>query len=128
MPSSTSPDPQHLAAARQFRAVQEQILEVDTRLRGAAVPPEDKVWLRHRRELDTLQRVAECDVLLVAGAKQLADLVAGLPAEVNLDPALEQQIDGHLDQLRLVLSRRAAILLGEDRDTQPGGFDGSALA
>jgi hypothetical protein len=35
------PDPQHLAAARQFRAV-----EIDTRLWGAAVPPDDKIWLR----------------------------------------------------------------------------------
>jgi hypothetical protein len=90
------PDPQRLAAGRQFRAVQDRILEVDTRLRGAAVPPEDKVWLRHRRELDTLQRLAECDAILVAGAKELAALIAGLPAEANLEPFLEQRSTGVL--------------------------------
>jgi hypothetical protein len=37
------PAPQHLPAARQFRAVADRILEIDTRLRGAAVPPDDKV-------------------------------------------------------------------------------------
>src|SRR6516164_9066234 len=50
------PDPQHIAAARQFRAVADRILEIDTRLRGAAVPPDDKIWLRQRGELETLQR------------------------------------------------------------------------
>jgi hypothetical protein len=117
-PSREHPDPdlQRLAAARQLRAVQDRILAVDTSLRGASVPPADKVWLRHRREFDTLQRLAECDALLVAGAKELATLVTELPAEVDLDPALEQQIDSHLDQLRLTLAQRAAILVGEDRD------------
>ena len=110
------PDPQHLAAARQFRAAQDRILEIDTRLRGAAVPPDDKIWLRHRRELDTLQRLGECDAMLVAGAKELALLVAELPADICLDPPHEEQIDRHLAQLRVVLSRRGAILAGEARD------------
>ena len=119
-------DPQHLAAARQFRAVQDRILEIDTKLRGAPVPPDDKVWLRHRRELDTLQRLGECDAVLVGGAKELAVLVAGLPAETDLDPAVEQQIDAQINQMGLMLDRRTAILLGEDRDIWRGGFGGAA--
>ena len=119
-------DPQQLAAARQFRAVRERILDIDTALRGAPVPPDDKVWLRHRTELDTLRRLAECDAMLVAGAKELGTLVGELPGEVNLDPALVQQIDAHLEQIRLLLSRRKAILLGEDHDTHGGGFGGNA--
>src|ERR1700730_6250182 len=87
--------------------------EVDTRLRGAAVPPDDKVWLRHRGELDMLKRLGECDAVLVAGAKELTDLVAGLPAADALDPAIEVQIDRHLDRLGEMLARRAAILAGE---------------
>jgi hypothetical protein len=119
-------DPQQLAAAHQFRNVRERILDIDTALRGAPVPPDDKVWLRHRTELDTLRRLGECDAMLVAGAKELGTLVGELPAEVNLDPALEQQIDAHLEQIRLLLSRRKAILLGEDHDTHGGGFGGAA--
>ena len=120
------PDPQHLAAVRQFRAVEDRILEIDTRLRGATVPPDDKIWQRHRSELDTLRRLGECDAMLVAGAKELAGVVAGLPADVGLDPALEQQITRHLDQLTEVLSRRGAILAGDDRNTQRGGFGAGA--
>jgi len=33
------PDPQHLAAARQFRAVADRTLEIDTRLRALLYPP-----------------------------------------------------------------------------------------
>jgi hypothetical protein len=104
------PAPQHLAAARQFRAVADRILEVDTRLRGAAVPPDDKIWLRQRGELETLQRLGKCDVLLVADAKELASLVAELPADACIDPAIEQQIDQHLGRLAEALTWRDEIL------------------
>ena len=104
------PEPQHLAAAQQFRDLAERILESDTKLRGAAMPPDDKVWLRHRGELETLQQLGICDVLLVARAKELAGLVAGLAVDVGLDPALEQSIDQHLDELSGALIRRGEIL------------------
>jgi hypothetical protein len=104
------PDPQHLAAAQHFRAVADRILEIDTRLRGAAVPPDDKVWLRQRGELDTLQQLGKCDVFLVADARELTDVVAGLPADVGVDPAIEQRIDQHLGELARALTRRDEIL------------------
>ena len=46
------PDPQQLAAVQQFRAVVDRILDIDTKVRGGAVPSEDKIWLRHRDEID----------------------------------------------------------------------------
>jgi hypothetical protein len=104
------PDPEHLAAARQFRALTDRILEIDTKLRGAAVPPDDKIWLRQRGEVDTLQRLGKCDVVLVADAKELVEVVAGLPAEVGVDPANEQQIDQQLGRLTAALTRRGEIL------------------
>jgi len=104
------PDPQHLAEARQFRTLAERILEIDTSLRGAAVPPDDKVWMRHRGELDTLQRLGECDAVLAAAAKELDGLVADLPADTGLDPAVERQIDRHLGELTAVLAQRGEVL------------------
>ena len=103
-------DPEHLTAAQHFRAVAQRILEIDTRLRGAAVPPDDKIWVRQRGELETLQRLGKCDVVLVAGAKELAGLVAQLPADVGIDQAIEQRIDQHLDELTGALGRRGEIL------------------
>ena len=107
------PDPQHLAAVQQFRAVVDRILDIDTKVRGGAVPSEDKIWLRHRDEIDTLRRLGECDAILVAAAKELADTVAGLPADAGVDPADAQRIDRQLGQLSGVLTRRAAVLSGE---------------
>ncbi len=106
------PDPSHLAAARRFRAIEDRIGEIDTRVRGAAVPPNDKIWQRHRSELDMLARLGDCDVLMLGGAKHLADFVAALPADAAVDPASEQQIDAQLAQLAGVLSRRGDILTG----------------
>jgi hypothetical protein len=91
------PDPQHLAMAQHFRAVADRILEIDT-------------WLRQRGELETLQRLGKCDVVLVAGAKEVVETVAGVPADVCIDPAIEQQIDKHLGRLAETLTRRDEIL------------------
>jgi hypothetical protein len=114
LPSPTrehpDPDPRHLAAARQFRAIEERIGEVDTRVRGAAVPPNDKIWQRHRDEVDTLAKLGNCDVLLIGGAKQLADFVATLPADIPVDMASEAQMDALLAGLTVTLSRRGDIL------------------
>jgi hypothetical protein len=104
------PDPQHLAAAQHFRAVADRVLEIDTRLRGAPVPPDDKIWVRQRGEIETLQRLGNCDVVLVAGAKEVVETVAGVPADVCIDPAIEQQIDKHLGRLAETLTRRDEIL------------------
>jgi len=104
------PDPVHLAAARQFRAVEERIGDIDTRVRGAVVPTNDKVWQRHRDEVDTLARLGSCDVLLVGATKELADTIAILPADSAIDPATEQQIDDHIARIVAVLAQRGDIL------------------
>jgi hypothetical protein len=104
------PDPQHLAIVRQFRAVAERLLGIDTRLRGAAAPADDKVWRRHRSEIGTLRLLCECDAVLVGTAKELADMVAGLPADAGLDAAAEQGIEERLAQLTAALTRRNEVL------------------
>jgi hypothetical protein len=85
-------------------------VEIDTRVRGAAVPPNDRIWQRHRNEVETLGRLGTCDVLLIGGAKELTDTVTALPADVALDAAAERQIDERLAQLSAILSQRGEIL------------------
>ncbi len=104
------PDPTALAEARRFKAAEDRIGEIDTRVRGAAVPPNDKIWQRHRNEVETLARLGTCDVLLIGGAKELADTVAALPIDAALDAAAEQRIDERLAQLSALLSQRGEIL------------------
>jgi len=104
------PDPDHLAAARRIRATAERVLAVDTRVRGAAVPPNDKIWQRHRDEVDTLYRLSQCDVVLVGAAKDLADLAAGLPRDAALDAGAEEAIEMRLAYVAKSLAQRNELL------------------
>lgn len=104
------PDPERLAAVRQIHGIAERIAETDTRLRGAAVPPEDKIWQRHRDELDTLWRLSECDVILVGAAKELAGTVTELPLAAAIDAEAEARIDRQLGYLTAALKQRGDLL------------------
>ena len=104
------PDPEHLAAVRQVHDIAERVAEIDTRLRGAVVPPEDKIWQRHRDELDTLWRLSECDVVLVGAAKELAGIVAELPLDAAVDAEAEGRIDRQRGYLALALKQRDDLL------------------
>jgi hypothetical protein len=108
--ANPDPDPRHLVAARRFRTLADRIGELEARLRGAALPPDDKIWRRHREEVATLRRLGECDAVLLAGAKELDDCVAGLPSDACLVAASEQEIDRRLGQLDTALAARGAIL------------------
>lgn len=111
-PSREHPDadPEHLAAVRQIHGIAQRIAEIDTTLRGAAVPPEDKIWQRHRYEPDTLWRLSECDVVLVGAAKELAGIVADLPLAATIDAEAEGRIDRQLGYLALALKQRGDLL------------------
>jgi len=104
------PEPEHVAAARQFREVEGRIAEIETRVRGAPVPANDKIWERHRDGIDILQRLGRCDALLAAGSKGLDEVVAGLPANAAIDPGAERKIDEYLGGLAGVLTQRNEIL------------------
>jgi hypothetical protein len=104
------PDPDHLAAVRRIRAITDRVLAVDTRVRGAAVPPNDKIWERHRDEVDTLWRLSRCDVVLVGAAKDLAVFTAALPPAAAIDPAAEERVDLHLAYLTKSLAQRSDLL------------------
>jgi hypothetical protein len=104
------PDPDHLAAIRQVRAIAERILDLDTRLRAAAVPPDDKIWQRHRDELDSLWQLSECDVVLVGAARDLANIIAELPSDAAVDPTAETRIDQQLEYISAALLRRGNLL------------------
>ena len=104
------PDPDRLAAVRRIRAATDRVLDIDTRLRGAAVPPDDKIWQRHRDELDSLWRLSECDVVLVGAAKELAGIVAELPLDAGLDTAAEARLERQLGFLSAALTKRGELL------------------
>ncbi len=108
--ANPDPDPDHLAMVHRIRAASDRIAALDTRLRGAPVPPNDMVWMRHRNEVDTLMRLNQCDVVLIGATKLLADTVAEMPADGALDAATETRIDQHIAYLARALTQRGDLL------------------
>jgi hypothetical protein len=57
----------------------DRVAALDTRLRGAAVPGDDKIRARLRtRQEDLLLQLCQCDLVLVGMASDLAALAAGI--------------------------------------------------
>jgi hypothetical protein len=104
------PDPEHLAAVRRIRAIADRVAELDTRVRGAAVPANDKVWVRHRDEVGTLWQLTQCDAALIGAAHDLMTLIGERAAPGTIDAAAEQQIDDRLAYIRAALAKRNELL------------------
>jgi hypothetical protein len=104
------PDPKDLDAVRDLHAAADQIGELDTRVRGAVVPPNDKVWQRHRNELTTLKRLGECDVILAGAAEELCKYVASLPGDSIIDEQVASELLYHSTAISRTLERRSRIL------------------
>jgi hypothetical protein len=108
-----SPDPAGLAEARRLHDAADRIAALDTRLRGAAVPGDDKIWARLRtRQEDLLLQLCQCDLMLVGMAKDLAALAAGIGVlpQTGLAADAEQAIDQSLGELATSLARREELL------------------
>jgi hypothetical protein len=102
------PDPQHLAQLRAFVSLLAELDAIRTAVRGAAMPPDDKIWRRHRDEHDTLAQLARCDAL-IAGAS------AALRTEAALTGPGQASEEGNrfraqLAALQRVLTQRRALL------------------
>jgi hypothetical protein len=104
------PDPERLAAARRIHAIADRIAVTDTRIRGAAVPPNDQIWARHRNEVDTLLRLGQCDVVLVGAANDLLAIVGTLAPDSDVDAAAEERIDRQLGHFAAALAQRNELL------------------
>ena len=109
------PDPARLEQLRRLQAFQTRLAELDTNLRGAAVPGEDQIWARHRNEAATLSRLAHLDTVLVGSAMELAQGVARYDIETIFGPDAAGQIESHFAALKTALDRRSALL-----QIQPG--------
>jgi hypothetical protein len=102
------PDPLRVAELHSFRGMLDGLDEVRTRLRGAAMPPDDKIMRRHRDMPDVLGRLGSCDAKLAASAAALrAEAMAITPADLAGMPA---RIEPRLIQLQALLHERGELL------------------
>jgi hypothetical protein len=108
-----SSDPACLAEARRLHDTADRIAALDTRLRGAAVPGDDKIWARLRtRQEDLLQQLCQCDLVLVGMANDLRALAAGIGVvpQTGLAADTERAIDQSLAELAKSLAKRDELL------------------
>jgi hypothetical protein len=111
------PDPQRLEQLHRIQALIDRLAALDTALRGAAVPPEDKIWARHRNEARLLTDLAHSDTLLVGAAMGLSENLRRLTLDDFCAATSPMVVEQGLDALRAVLDRRSALLA-----IQPGSI------
>jgi len=102
------PDPERVAQLHEFQAVLEQLEDVRTRLRGAAMPPDDRIARRHNEEADLLVKLGRCDTVLAARAQALrSEAMSITPADLT---GLPGRMEPHLTALRACLQHRGELL------------------
>ena len=103
------PDPERLAELARLKRLQDRIATTDTKLRGAPVPADDKIWARHRDELDSLTRLVQFDTILVGTTHRIAEAANaagdGMPAD-----AVIVEIEADLAVLEELLHQRGELL------------------
>jgi hypothetical protein len=115
LPSATREQPlppaDRLATHRSLRELGQEILALESNLRGLSAPPEDKITMRHRAELDTLKALLVHDVQFVSVAKLLDEAVAKASAEAPDQAAAVAHLREHLALFRRLLEERRRFLL-----------------
>lgn len=104
-----NPDPpqEALAQVREIEELQQRLANVETAIRGMAVPGQDRVWWRFRQEQALLIQLLQFDLSLVRTSEQLYD------AATQLTPERWQQEGGH--SLRLLLQHIEQVARDRER-------------
>ncbi|HEY4032368.1 MAG TPA: hypothetical protein VGL94_00195, partial [Ktedonobacteraceae bacterium] len=78
-----NPDPpqEALAQLREMEDVQQAISNVESHIRGMAVPAQDRIWWRFREEQLLLMQLLNFDLALVHGSEQVYQYVTQLTPE-----------------------------------------------
>ena len=76
--TSANPDPpqEALAQAREIQAAQQVLSDLETAIRGMAVPAQDRIWWRFRQEETLLRQLLQFDLALVRNSEQIYQYVS----------------------------------------------------
>lgn len=95
------PDRAVIATVGKYEKLQREIESVETSIRDAAVPANDRVWQRHRNEVGTAHQLIDADLAIASAVVELLKQVA--------DPAFEV-LQLSLDDLTKLVRDRASWL------------------
>lgn len=103
------PDAKAVATAQAMQRAQQSIEAMETQIRGASLPPDDRTWARHRNRDETLTKLRDVDLDLAAAVLDLVRSVrdsnppGDLPSDV-LSSSMVGQVLGALDRRKALLS------------------------
>jgi hypothetical protein len=75
-----NPDPpqEAMAQVREIESVQQALSNIETQIRGMAVPAQDRIWWRFRQEQALLAQLLQFDLALVRSSEQVYQYVSQL--------------------------------------------------
>ncbi len=107
-----NPDPPQevMAQVREIEAVQQALANVETHIRGMAVPAQDRTWWRFRQEQGLLARLLQFDLALVRNSEQMYQYVTQLTAD-NWNSQGSAPLRQMISQLANIARERERFLL-----------------
>ena len=115
LPPSTRENPfppdDKLATHALIRQQHQDLLALEGRIRGLSAPPTDRIWQRHRTEVDVLEKLGQRDVQLVGLAQEVAAAAAQLDLEAWNHPEQLLSLTGNIRKVQQVITERAEFLL-----------------
>jgi hypothetical protein len=105
------PPDDKLATHALIRSTRQNLLALEGRIRGLSAPPTDRIWQRHRSEVDTLARLTSLDVQLVGLSKEIDTEASRLDLEAWSHPERLVTLADNTRKVEQVIADRAEVLL-----------------
>ena len=107
-----NPDPpqEAMAQVREIEAAQQALANVETHIRGMAVPAQDRTWWRFRQEQTLLAQLLNFDLALVRSSEQVYQYVTQLAPE-NWNSQASMTLRQMTSQLTQIARERERFLL-----------------
>jgi hypothetical protein len=105
------PDPprEAMAAVQDIRDLQQEIADLEGRVRGMSVPTADRIWGRFRQELMTLRQLLQFDLDMVRGSEMIFQQVSNANAD-NWSGAYAQEVRNQVRRLNQISQARDQFL------------------
>jgi hypothetical protein len=105
------PPDDKLATHALIRRTRQDLLALEARIRGLSAPPTDRIWQRHRTEVDVLENLGRRDVQLVGFSKEVDTEAGKLDVADWSHPERPRPLTDNIRTLEQVIAERAEYLL-----------------
>ena len=104
-----TPPADRMAQVRDIAGLHERLADLEERIRGMAVPTQDRVWEHFRNEKQLLNQLLQVDYNLISPCQELREAVQALtPADWN--DATSANLQGMADHIEKSIRERTEFL------------------